>query len=58
VLAAIIKKELDLDQSLYTILQILSVTLFEKTSMLQVLTENNHQDQNTENDNQLMLFNL
>jgi hypothetical protein len=37
VLVAIIKKRLNLDQSLYTILQILSVTLFEKTSILQAL---------------------
>jgi hypothetical protein len=35
VLVAIIKKRLNLDQSLYTILQILSVTLFEKTPILQ-----------------------
>ncbi len=37
VLVAIIKKRLNLDQSLYTILQILSVTLFEKTPILQAL---------------------
>lgn len=37
VLVAIIKKELKLDHSLYTILQILSVTLFEKTPILQAL---------------------
>ena len=37
VLVAIIKKRLNLDQSLYTILQILSVTLFEKTFILQAL---------------------
>jgi hypothetical protein len=37
VLVAIIKKRLNLDQSLYTILQILSVTLFEKTLILQAL---------------------
>ena len=37
VLVAIIKKRLKLDQSLYTILQILSVTLFEKTLILQAL---------------------
>jgi len=39
VLVAIIKKQLKLDQSLYTILQILSVTLFEKTPILQVLLQ-------------------
>ena len=37
VLVAIVKKTLNLDQSLYTILQILSVTLFEKTPILRAL---------------------
>jgi hypothetical protein len=39
VLIAIIKKQLNLDQSLYTILQILSITLFEKTPILQVFSD-------------------
>ena len=39
VLVAIIKKRLNLDHSLYTILQVLSVTLLEKRPILQVLTE-------------------
>jgi transposase len=39
VLVAIIKKQLDLDQSLYTILQILSITLFEKSPILQVFSD-------------------
>jgi hypothetical protein len=38
VLLAIIKKRLNLDQSLYTILQILSITLFEKTPILQAFS--------------------
>jgi len=38
VLAAIIKKQLNLKPSLYRILQILSVTLFEKTPILEVLS--------------------
>jgi len=57
VLVAIVKKRLGLDQSLYTILQILSVTLFEKTPILQALSSircENHADQN---DNQPNLFN-
>ena len=58
VLVAIIKKELKLNQSLYTILQILSVTSFEKTSLLQTLMEIKTDNQNTENDNQLTMFNL
>lgn len=39
VLIAIIKKELGLDASLHTLLQILSVTLFEKVSLQQTLAE-------------------
>ena len=38
VLMAIIKKRLDLRTDLYTILQILSLTLFEKTLLEQILT--------------------
>jgi len=58
VMVAIIKKQLKLELSLYTILQILSVTLFEKVSILQVLMES---DCKTETDglrNQLNLFEL
>jgi hypothetical protein len=36
----------------------LSVTIFEKTPILQVLTETDISDENTENNNQLMLFKL
>jgi hypothetical protein len=36
-LVAIVRKRLELEMSLYQILQILSVTLFEKTPILQVL---------------------
>ena len=39
VLVAIVKKKMELDRSLYTILQILSVTLFEKTPILQALSQ-------------------
>jgi hypothetical protein len=58
VLVAIIKKKLKLNQSLYTILQILSVTIFDKTPILQALTKTEVTDDNIENDNQLKLFNL
>jgi hypothetical protein len=57
VLVAIIKKQLGLELSLYTILQILSVTLFEKASMLQVLTNFDYQTEYHESPNQLLLFN-
>lgn len=56
VLVAIVKKELKLDQSLYTILQILSVTLFEKEPILQVLTNNDYMNPNPAPSNQLNLF--
>jgi IS4 transposase len=58
VLVAIIKKELKLKQSLYTILQILSVTIFEKTPIYQALAETEFIDEVAENDKQLMLFKL
>lgn len=58
VLVAIIKKELKLKQSLYTILQILSVSIFDKTHILQALMETNLNDDNTNNGNQLKLFKL
>lgn len=57
VLVAIVKKHLRLDNmSLYTILQILSVTLFEKTQLLQMLTESNYNKVVDSTDNQLKLF--
>src|SRR3989344_4271894 len=57
VLISIIKKRLALEPSLYTILQILSVTMFEKTLLSQALTENDVFETIDENDNQLKLFN-
>jgi IS4 transposase len=57
VLVAIIKKRLDLKTDLYTILQILSLTLFEKTSLKQLLSNDNYTTENKEIDNQLNLFN-
>lgn len=60
-LIAIIKKKLHLDASPYTILQILSLALFEKVSLYQLLAESNHKI--TENAravryNQLTLFDV
>jgi len=57
VLVAIIKKRLKLEASLYTILQILSVTTFEKTSILQILTDSHCTTTLNESHNQLNLFN-
>ena len=56
VLVAIVKKRLKLDRSLYTILQILSVTMFEKTPILQVLSSPNYETDATDGDNQLNLL--
>jgi IS4 transposase len=56
VLVAIVKKHLKLDQSLYTILQILSVTLFEKIPILQVFQPPNYEIYQGEPYNQLRLF--
>ena len=57
VLAAIVKKRLKIEASLYTILQILSLTLFEKTPLDQLLKNMELQMNTPENDNQLNLFN-
>jgi len=56
VLVAIVKKKLKLDRSLYTILQILSVTQFEKTPILQVLSSPNYENDDIDADNQLNLL--
>ena len=56
VLVAIVKKELKIDLSLYTILQILSVSLFEKIPILQALTFTDYNKLLVENSNQLNLF--
>lgn len=56
VLVAIIKKQLNLDRSLYSILQILSIAIFEKIPLLQALTTMNVKEQNTNLENQLNLF--
>ena len=53
VLVAIIKKRLHLPHSLYTILQILSVTLFEKTPILQTLSQPNITQKTTDDEKQL-----
>ena len=56
VLVAIMKKQLKTELSLYTILQILSVTLFEKTPISQVLTESDSRLQQEAFSNQLKLL--
>lgn len=56
VLIAIIRKRLSLEASLYQILQILSVTLFEKVPILQALQASDSQPDSYEDPNQLILF--
>jgi hypothetical protein len=46
VLVAIVKKRLGAEASLYTILQILSLTLFEKTTLDQLLSDANYKTLN------------
>jgi hypothetical protein len=58
VLIAIIKKRLALKISLYTFLQIISVTVFEKMPIYQALHDDPQQALATQNRNQLSLFNL
>jgi hypothetical protein len=58
VLVAIVKKRLNLDMSLYTILQILSVSLFEKTPILQAFSSPTQQIVEEATHNQLNLFNI
>jgi hypothetical protein len=58
VLVAIIKKRLKLDAQLYIILQILSVSVFEKIPLSRLLNDVDCNMLNNENTNQLELFNL
>ena len=58
VLVAIIKKRLGLDASLYQILQILSVALFEKVPILQAFTASDYRNDSAPGCNQLNLFDL
>ena len=56
VLVAIVRKRLDLPSSLYQILQILSLTLFEKSPILQALQPFDSQNELPDHGNQLILF--
>ena len=58
ILVAILKKNLAIDLSLYKLLQILSVTLFEKTPILQVISNTQARPLLDDSSNQLSLFNL
>jgi len=58
VLVAILRKRLGLEMSLYQILQILSLTLFEKVPILQALETLDSRENLVVDPNQLILFNL
>jgi len=55
---AILKKKLNLDKSLYEILQILSISVFDKTPVNQLLTNTDLHLLKKDNHNQLILFDL
>lgn len=57
VIVAIIKKRLNLEASLYTILQILSVTVFERTPLFQLFANQDCKAKGQEHHKQLKLFN-
>jgi hypothetical protein len=56
VLVAIVKKKLKLKASLYTMLQILSVSLFEKTPLFQLLSQIKPEEKKADSSNQLKLL--
>jgi len=56
VLIAIVKKELEIEASLYTFLQILSVSVFEKTPILCALGEKLDGIEDSSSGNQMILF--
>jgi hypothetical protein len=58
VLVAIVRKRLGLDASLYQIPQILSLSLFEKTPILQALQPSEPAPQVSDSANQLIVFDL
>jgi hypothetical protein len=56
VLVAILKKRLNIDNSLYTLLQVLSLTLFERTPINQLLVDSDYNSADSLERNQLTLF--
>ena len=58
VLIAIIKKELQINASLYTLLQILSVSVFEKTELSCAFQSTGYSSETIDTDNQLNLFGI
>jgi len=58
VLLAIIKKRLKIEHSLYTFLKVISISIFEKTPILQLFDDSDYKNKNTVDPNQLFLFDL
>lgn len=58
VLLAIIKKKLKLKHSLYTFLQLVSISIFEKTPIISMFSDSDYINKIDHNHNQLSLFNL
>ena len=56
VLVAVFRKRLGLSVELYTILQALSLMLFERMSIFKLFSDTDYDLSNLENDNQLILF--
>jgi hypothetical protein len=56
VLAAIVRKRLNLDVSLYTLMQVFSVTVFEKASIESIILQTADSSEPVMDDNQLNLF--
>ena len=56
VLAAIVRKRLKLEVSLYTLMQVLSVTVFEKASIESIILQTADSSESVMDDNQLNLF--
>ena len=56
VLVAIVRKRLRLDVSLYTLMQVFSVTVFEKVSIESVISQTVYSSEHVMDDNQLNLF--
>ena len=58
VLLAIIKKKLKIEHSLYTFLQVVSISIFEKMPIISMFSDDNYTNDSNCSDNQLLLFNL
>ncbi len=58
VLLASIKKQLNIEQSLYTFLKVISISIFEKTPIKQLFEDSDYINNDNSDPNQLFLFDL